>query len=325
MRTRSPFKPTIILTAWIGLALTTGCRSEPPAPPQTSPATAAPASTPRVYAVTDDTSSTIYIRPAGATQAHRFTPNTHAWESDPVLSPSGKLVAYATADGPEARSEVWLAHLDGTHAHRVSAPDQDAVLPAFALDEKTLLYVISRFNGHYSPIARPRRHKFDIVKTLIDPDAPIPGASPIELTQQNFFDMRSLNVSPDGEHFIVATSGYPIGSLIEEFEISHPLAIHKIFQPHVPSEPSSGAEFGSAAFSTDGMSIIFTAATEGKDGMFNYNVYSMSDVTGGDIAKLADHTGVIDRLDVAADGTVYFSGAGKRFSLNPATKLVNPE
>ncbi|HEY0307235.1 MAG TPA: hypothetical protein VGB94_03685 [Acidobacteriaceae bacterium] len=236
-----------------------------------------------------------------------------------MISPSGDAVAYALADGPEAKSEVWVSRMDASNAHRVSATEEDAVMPAFAPDGRTLLYVKSRFNGHYSPIARPRRHKFDVVKVLVGPDRPVSGAAPVELTQQEFFDLRSLSVSPDGERFLVSTSGYPIGSLIEEFDLATPLRVKRIFQPHVPNEPSMGASFGQAAYTPSGMEIVFTAATEGKDGMYDYNVYQMSNVTGGDLVQLTHHTGMIDQLSVARDGTIFFSGSGKRYSLDSHT------
>ena len=284
-----------------------------------------PTTSPQAYTVGDESSSVIYVQPPGATEAHRLTTTKRVWESDPTLSANGELIAYATAEGPEeARSEVWVAHIDGSHAHRVSGADEDAVLPAFAPDTKTLLYVKSKFNGHYSPIARPRRHKFDVVKVIVDADGPVTGTSPVELTHQNFFDMYSLSVSPDGERFLVSTSGYPIGSLIEEFEIANPLEIHKIFQPHVPSEPSSGASFGQAVSVHNGMDIVFTAATEGAGGMFDYNVYQMSDVTGSELVMLSKHVGGIDSLAATTNGTIYITAKGKRMVLDSQTKSLSP-
>jgi hypothetical protein len=105
----------------------------------------------------------------------------------------------------------------------------------------------SRFNGHFSPIARPRRHEFDVVKAVVSGDGPIAGATAAELTQQHFFDLRSLSVSADGERFLVSTSGYPIGELIEEFDIAKPLQVKRILQPHVRGEPATGAAYGQAA------------------------------------------------------------------------------
>lgn len=299
------------------LGSTAGCRSQTNQAPKPEEIPAARQSNSvQIYAQNVDGRSKIYVQPPGAEAVHRLTDRVSEWEEFPALSRSGTLVAYSLSDGPEAKSEVWLSRIDGSHALRVSAPDEDAFMPAFGADDRTLLYAISRFSGHYSPIARPRRHEFDIVKVTVDPDGPIAGAIPSELTQQHFFDLRSLSVSPDGEHFLLSTSGYPIGSLIEEFDISKPLQIKKIFQPHVPGEPSMGAQFGQAAYVGDGMLIVFTAATEGKDGNYDYSIYQMNDVTGGDLVTLARHSGMIDDLTVGNDGSIFITAGGKRYSLD---------
>jgi hypothetical protein len=302
----------------------TGCRSQVSQPP-TTPASDHPTKVAQLYTETLGSSSFVFVKLAGQSSGHRLTNRTGGWESDPTLSPDGKVVAYTVADGPDAKSEVWISITDGSHAHRVSAADEDALLPAFAPDNRTLLYIKSRFNGHYSPIARPRKHDFDVVKVLTDPNGLVAGASPVELTQQHFFDLYSLSVSPDGQHFLVSTTGYPIGALIEEFDLASPLAIKKIFQPHVPSEPREQPAFGPAAYTPDGMGIIFTAATEGQGGMYDYNIYEMSDVTGGELAQLTHRSGMIDRLSVAADGTILFSTGSARYTFDPQSKAVSPE
>ncbi len=276
----------------------------------------------QIYAAKNDGESKIYVQSPGAGSAHRLTNRRSGWETFPALSRSGAVVAYALSDGEEAKSEVWVSRIDGSHAHRVSAPEEDAFMPAFGADDRTLLYAKSRFTGHYSPIARPRRHEFDIVKIIVDPDDSAPVAAPTELTQQHFFDLRSLSVSPDGERFLISTSGYPIGSLIEEFDIVKPLQIKGIFQPHVPSEPSLGASFGQAAYVGDGMQIVFTAATEGKDGNYDYSVYQMSDVTGGDLITLVQHSGMIDDLNVKNDGSIFISAGGKRYLVDKQAHVL---
>ena len=277
------------------MGLTVGCRSQAasPEPKETITGSVNRSGVTQVYAVVEGNSSLIYVKPAGATTAHRLTTGKQGWEASPTLSRKGGMIAYASAESEESKSEVWVSRIDGSHAHRVSATEEDAMMPAFGADERTLFYVKSRFNGHYSPIARPRKHELDVEKVTVDPDGPVAGATPIELTQQHFYDLLSFSVSPDGEHLLVSTTGYPIGSLIEEFDVATPLQIKKIFQPHVPGEPSSGAVFGRAAFTPDGMYIVFTAATDGKNGMFDYNVYRMSDVTGGELVQLTQHSGMI--------------------------------
>lgn len=306
------------------LALCSGCRAQTV---QQSSATKTKvdnhSSFAHVYAVATSGSSFIYVKLPGSASAHRLTTRTNGWETAPTVSPSGKLIAYAVSASPEAKSEVWVSHIDGSHAHRVSASDEDALMPAFAGDDRTVLYVKSRFNGHYSPIARPRRHEFDVMKVIVDADGPIAGANPVQLTHQHFFDLRSLSVSPDGKNFLVSTSGYPIGDLIEGFDVADPLQIKFIYQPHVPSEPSTGAAFGEAAYINNGMDIVFTAATEPPTGgNFDYSIYKMSAITGGEITILYRHSGMIDNLKVGRDGTIFVSADGKRYVLDQQMHIL---
>jgi dipeptidyl aminopeptidase/acylaminoacyl peptidase len=277
-----------------------------------------------IFSVPSAKTSFVFIQ-TGSTGPHRLTTRTTGWETDGVISPKGDAVAYAVADGPEDKSEVWVSRIDGTHAHRVSEADDDASNPAFGPDGKWLLYAKSNFYGHYSPIARSRKHKYDVVKVAVDPEDRVAGAVPVQLTQQEFFDLRSLAVSADGERFLVSTTGYPIGSLFLEFEIAKPLAIKRIFQPHVPSEPRMGPAFGPALYTNDGAGIVFSAASEGKDGKYNYNVYQMSAVTAADLNQLTQRSGMIDEISVGADGTVYFSEGIQRYALDPKTRQLKQE
>jgi hypothetical protein len=59
------------------------------------------------------------------------------------------------------------------------------------------------------------------------------------------------------------------------------------------------------------MSVVFTAATEGSTGNFDYNVYRMSDVTGGELVQLTHRTGMIDGLVVQNDGRIVIRVNGK--------------
>ena len=85
-------------------------------------------------------------------------------------------------------------------------------------------------------------------------------------------------------------------------------------------EPSGGPEFGEAAYVHDGMDIVFTAATAGQSGNFDYNVYQMSDVTGGELKMLTHRSGMIDAMSVGRDGLVSFTADGKRYRLDSESK-----
>ena len=262
---------------------------------------------PRVVAERNGGNEFLFISDSTGGSPRRLTTKNSGVESDPAISHDGRWVAFSYAESEEGRSEVWVASVDGKTVARVSGGDEDALMPAFGKDDRNLLYVRSMFNGHYSPVARPRKHNFDIYAIPLGPGGAIAGAVANQLTHQQFFDLRSLSVSEDGESFLVSTSGYPIGDLIEEFEIANPLRTKRIFQPRVEGAPDTGPAYGVARYR--GMDILFTAASEpARGGNFDYNVYSMSGVTGGGVTALTKHTGMIDRL-VVESGKVFLSDA----------------
>jgi hypothetical protein len=301
-------------------ACCTGCQNQAPQSSTSGDSIPPAANTkyPQLYAEVRGDSSLVYVKSSGEGSPHRLTNRTRGWETHPVLAADGDTVAYALADGPEAKSEVWASRLDGSHAHRVSGADEDAIIPAFGTDNRTLFYIKSRFLGHHSNISRPGRHEFDVVKAIVDPDGPVSGSAPLELTQQHYYDLLSLSVAPDDKHFLVSAFEYPVGWMIEEFEVENPLRIRKMFQPHVPSEPKLGATFGQAAYIHDGMDIVFTAATQLQGDTYDYNVYQMSDVTGGELVQLTHRSGMIDEMTSNRDGTIVFSASGKRYTLGLA-------
>lgn len=332
---RTPFalkKIVAIIFVTLTLCTTAGCKA------QATPASAAASSASmppivdtaaRVYAVVDGKTSLLYVRPAHGEKPHRLSTRKNGWESGGVFSRSGLYIAYATADAPDSHSEVWISKADGSDAHRVSASDEDALTPAFGSGDSALLYVRSGFYGHYSPIAGSRRHKLDVMKVPLRPDGSASGA-PVRLTQQEFYEVNSLSLSNDGTRFLLSTSSYPIGCLLEEFEIAQPLRTAAIFQPHVAGAlktlpDDSGAIFGEAAYTKDSLDIVFTAASEGKSGNYDYNVYRISSVTGGDLIALTHDTGLIDEMHVDRDGMIVIR-RGKRFTLlDPVTRAQKEE
>ncbi len=204
------------------LALAGNCRSQSSAPPDTSP---------RIYSIASGKSVHICVRPVGDRACHRLTTRDGGWEAGGVISPDGKLVAYSAADAPLTTSEIWVSRLDGGGARRVSGTGEDALMPAFGADMHTMLYMRSAAFGHASSIASSRRHKFDVMSVSLDENG-APSGSPVQLTHQELYDVRSVATSPDGKRFLLCLSRYPIGSVIEAYDTDNQLQIEATYQPH---------------------------------------------------------------------------------------------
>jgi len=155
----------------------------------------------------------------------------------------------------------------------------------------------------------------------------IAGAAPAQETRLSLYDLYSVDVAadgvaPGGTKILISTSAYPIGALLEEFILGAD-GRDKIFQPHIPGEPTSGATYGEARFIHNGMDILFLAATDTSGGNFDHNVFSMSDVTGGDIKQLTHLKGMTKELKVLPDGRATFVNGGVVYVMAADGKSVN--
>jgi hypothetical protein len=258
----------------------------------------------------------------------RLTAALSGIESEASFSHSGKLVVYSFANSPDSKSEVWIVGTDGSNPHAITGKDEDALHPAFSPDDSKVFYAASRFTGNHSPIVRPARHDWDVFSIPVHANAAIAGVTPTQITHAFFYDLQSLDivadgVNPGGTKLLISTSGYPIGALLEEFNLGA-TGRDKIFQPHVPGGPSIGPSYGEARFIHDGMDILFLAATDTPGGNYDYNVYSMSDVTGGDINQLTHLKGMTKELKVLPDGKATFVNDGVAQVVDISAQAVKP-
>jgi hypothetical protein len=281
-----------------------------------------------LFSKPDGNSSFLYRRNGSNGANVRLTAVPHGIESEPSFSRDGKLVVYSFANSPDSKSEVWIVGAEGQNPHPVTGKDQDALHPVFSPDGSRVFYAASSFTGHYSPIVRPARHDWDVYSIPVQPNAMTAGAIPTRITHASFYDLRSLDiaadaVSPGGTKLLISTTGYPIGALLEEFVLGA-TGRDKTFQPHVRGEPRLGATFGAARFIHDGMDILFLAATETPGQNYDYNVHSMSDVTGADIKQLTHLKGMTTELTVLPDGKATFVNGGVTQLLDISTQTVKP-
>jgi hypothetical protein len=281
-----------------------------------------------VFSQTSGGSSFLYRKNASDGTKVRLTAASDGIESEPSFSHNGKLVVYSFADSPDAKSAVWVVGADGSNPHAITGKDEDALHPVFSPDDTKVFYAASRFTGNHSPIVRPARHDWDVFSIPVQSGTTIAGATPTQVTHESLYDLQSLDVvadalNPGGTKLLLSTSGYPIGASIREFNLAA-TGRDKIFQPHVPGESSVGPSYGEARYIHDGMDILFLAATNLSGGDYDYNVYSMSDVTGSGIKQLTHLKGMTNELKVLPDGKVTFVSGGVAQVLNVSTQVVKP-
>jgi len=281
-----------------------------------------------LFSQTSGASSFLYRKDPSSGKSVRLTNAANGIESEATFSHNGKLVVYSFAESPESKSSVWLVGIDGSNPHAITGKDEDALHPVFSPDDSKVFYAASKFTGHHSPIVRPARHEWDVFSIPLQTGGTSTGIAPTQITNRSFYDLRSLDVAADGVNpggtkLLISTTGYPIGALIEEF-IVEDSGRGKIFQPHVSGESSVGASYGEARFINDGMDILFLAATDTSGGMYDYNVYSMSDVTGQDIKQLTHLKAMTKELKVLPDRKATFVNGETAYLLDISTQALKP-
>jgi hypothetical protein len=281
-----------------------------------------------LFSQTSGSSSFLYRKDPSKGTSVRLTSALKGIESEATFSHDGKLVVYSFMESPDSKSAVWVIGADGRNPHAITGKDEDALHPVFSHDDSKVFYLASRFTGHYSPIARPARHDWDVFSIPVQSSATIASISPTQITHQSFYDLRSIDIfandtNQGGVRILISTTGYPIGALLEEFNTGASGG-DKIFQPHVPGEPSPGPSFGEARFIRDGMDILFLAATNASGGNYDYNVYSMSDVTGSNIKQLTRLKGMTTGLNILQEGKATFVNGGVVYVLDIDTQTAKP-
>ena len=272
-------------------------------------------------------SSFLYRKSPSTGTSVRLTAAVSGIESEASFSHDGKLVVYTFANSPDSKASVWVVGADGRNPHPLTGKEEDALHPAFSPDDSKVFYAASNFTGNHSPIARPTRHDWDVFSIAIQSGAIPVGVAPTQITHASFYDLASLDVAADGVNqggikILISTTAYPIGALLEEFPLGDP-GRNKIFQPHVQGESKVGPSFGDARFIHDGMDILFLAATD-SSGAFDYNVYSMSDVTGSEIKQLTHLKGMTTTLRILPNGEAAFVNSGATQALDIRAQSVKP-
>jgi hypothetical protein len=273
-----------------------------------------------LFSQTSGNSSFLYRKNPSNGTSVRLTSASIGIESEASFSHNGKLVVYSFANSSDSKSAVWAVGIDGSNPHALTGKDEDALHPVFSPDDSKVFYAASNFTGHYSPVVRPGRHDWDVFSILVQSNATTASIAPTQITHASFYDLQSLDIASDelnhgGTRLLISTSGYPIGALLEEFN-QGASGREKIFQPHVPGESSVGPSYGEARFIHEGMDILFLAATNTSGGNYDYNVYSMSDVTGDEIKQLTHLKGMTKELKILPNGKATFVNGGKSYVLD---------
>ena len=242
----------------------------------------------------NNNASFIYKVDAVSGNAGRLSDAKFGSESSPAFSPDGTRIAYSYSSGKGQPPSIVIQNVDGSNKHTWPSSGAGDYWPVFSLDGKTMIFARFAFYGNYSPIAQPHPHGWDLYAANSD------GGNVRQLTHESFYNTSPLSISPDGKRMVVVTESNDPSPEIAIYSLNHPEKPEMSLQPHVPGEPKMGSVFAFPNFMPDGKSLLFMAASNGKDG-YDYDVYRM-DIVSGSVQKLTQGNGYATGLRVSADG-----------------------
>ena len=199
----------------------------------------------------------------------------------PTYSPDGARIAFACESKASGLSRIMIMDADGGDLHPLFSSNADNYdfAPHFTSDGKEIYFGRSTSS-----------RRWDLYSASVD------GKNEHPLTDQHFEDFK-VSFSSDGRKFVLS-SDVGSGTHLNLYSLNDPskgTAI-PLFVPNGSSSPI----ISDVALVSDGFSIYFMAASDGKKG-FDYDVYR-ADLAGNDVEKLTTANGYATDLAVSADG-----------------------
>ena len=265
-----------------------------------------------------DKAFTIYRIATDTGQATRLTTTKTGEESGATFSPDGKLIAYSYVPAGE-HQRIVVMNADGSNPHSLPESGTANLYAAFG-PTGTIIY----FARSYPP---PHYHEWDIYSVRLD------GSDLRQLTHENFYHITQPSLSPDGKNMVLLTEGMETPQQITIYSAVNSGKAILSLRPHVRKEPHGGPIFNNPQYLPDGKSIIFMAASDGKDS-FDYDIYRLELAT-GTLESLTSGNGFASDLCLFPDGkTAIFQKwrkdwhdtpvTGQLYFLDLATRKVTP-
>jgi TolB protein len=246
--------------------------------------------------------------------AARLTAATSGFEGSSSYSPDGTKIAFSYTAERGEHSRIFVMDANGANAHPLFQSDTggEDLFPKFAADGKKIYFASSAFFGHYSPIATPSLHEWDLYSVDLD------GRNVQQLTNERLYQITEPSLSADGKRVLFSIeSGTGSQMRLYSLDSRAPVAV---LQPHVPNEPR-GPIYADAVLAPDGRSVVFLAASEGRKA-YDYDVYRL-DLASNAIDKLTTANGYATNLCLSSDGksAVFLRWSSKLGSLPTVSQM----
>lgn len=231
-----------------------------------------------------------------------------------TYSRDGKKIAFVCQANSNEHSRILIMDADGSNLHPLfpSKLDHDDFAPHFSADGNEIYFARSSSyaTGTGSYPATPTT--WDVYSATLD------GQNERPVTNRRF-GVFGLVFSADSRKLIVI-GDTGIGTRLNLYSLDNLNDGGTAIQPVIPNG-SRRPVISNVAFASDGRSIYFLAASDGKKG-FDYDVYR-SDFAGSAVEKLTTANGYATDLCVSDDGknAVFLRWTSRWGSLPNLSKL----
>jgi Tol biopolymer transport system component len=226
--------------------------------------------------------------------AIRMTDAKTGEELSPSLSADGKQIAYTYLPGNGIPSRIVIVNADGSDPRQWSPSGSNDSSPVFSPDSKTIIFGRPGYYGNYSPIAQPYWHDWNFYVGCLD------GTAVRQLTHEHFYAVSPISVSPDGGSFLFVNHEEK-SDVIEIRSLEDPPKPTQTLRPDLSHKIKLGRILNDPNYMPDGKSVLLMAASDGKRGRYDYDVYRM-DLATGTVERLTNGNGYATDLKVSADG-----------------------
>lgn len=248
----------------------------------------------------------IYTVPVAGGQARQLTTQS-SYETEPVWSPDGKKIAFAS--DREGGSDIFIMDAAGGPATRLTFNSASEIPQGFTPDGKAVIYSAS-IQDAPSALLFPASWQTELYSV------PVNGGRPRQILST---PAEAVNYLPDGKSFIYVDrkGGEDQWRKHHTSSVTREIWKYDAATGRHTNLTNHPGEDRSPAVTPDGQTLYFLSERDGG----SFNVYSMDLSNPSKITPLTDFkTHPVRFLSRGADGTLAFTYDGEIYTMRPGSK-----
>lgn len=248
----------------------------------------------------------IFTVPTAGGQARQLTAQPYSLESEPVWSPDGSKIAFAS--DREGSNDVFIMNADGGEATRLTFNSASELPQAFSPDGKEVLYSAA-IQDAPSALLFPASWQTELYSVPAD------GGRPKQVLST---PADALSFLPDGQSFVYVDrkGGEDQWRKHHTSSVTRDIWKYDAATGKHSNITAHAGEDRSPVLTPDGQTLYFLSERDGG----SFNVYSLSMSTPSKVSAVTDFkTHPVRFLSRSNDGTLAFTYDGEIYTMRPGS------